>query len=179
MTSSLWRWRHYRDTGKNMNNSKNCAISLNMLHTDGLCGVLGFTTPLILISKKFQSKYIYTLNSTFYKAVFFGCLIDVGAAYKSYKTPRLVIFWLIFWTHSLSCFANGNVLSTPSRFIRQSKMNIQNFCLFVIFLRGHINWVQDFHLVLYLNSQKTKTKSLVYMCIKRLPQNFSGVLIPH
>ena len=114
-------------------------ISLNMLHTGGLCGVLGFTAPLILISKKFQSKYIYTLNSTFYKAVFFECLIDVGAAYKSYKTPRLVIFWLIFWTHSLSCFANGNVLSTPSRFIRQSKMNIQNFCLFVIFLRGHIN----------------------------------------
>ena len=34
-----------------------------MLHTDGVCGVLGFTAPLILISKKFQSKYIYTLNS--------------------------------------------------------------------------------------------------------------------
>ena len=62
-----------------------------MLHTDGLYGVLGFTTPLILISKKFQSKYIYTLNSTFYKAVFLGCLIEVGAAYKPYKTPRLVI----------------------------------------------------------------------------------------
>ena len=46
-----------------MNNFKDCPISLNMLHTDRLCGVLGFTTPLILISKKFQSKYIYTLNS--------------------------------------------------------------------------------------------------------------------
>ena len=39
------------------------AISLNMLHTGGLCGVLGFTAPFILISKKFQSKYIYILNS--------------------------------------------------------------------------------------------------------------------
>ena len=29
-----------------------------MPHTDGPCGVLGFTAPLILISKKFQSKYI-------------------------------------------------------------------------------------------------------------------------
>ena len=34
-----------------------------MLHTDGLCGVLGLTPPLILISKTFQSNYIYTLNS--------------------------------------------------------------------------------------------------------------------
>ena len=34
-----------------------------MLHTDGLYGVLGFTPPLILISKKLKSKYIYTLNS--------------------------------------------------------------------------------------------------------------------
>ena len=46
-----------------MNDFKNCAISLNMLHTDGLCEVLGFTTSLILISKKFQNKYIYKLNS--------------------------------------------------------------------------------------------------------------------
>ena len=46
-----------------MNNFKNCAISLNMLDTDGLCGVLGLTPTLILISKKFQSNYIYTLNS--------------------------------------------------------------------------------------------------------------------
>ena len=46
-----------------MSSFKNCAISLNILHTDGQCGVLRFTTPLILISKKFQSKYIYTLNS--------------------------------------------------------------------------------------------------------------------
>ena len=46
-----------------MKNFKFCAISLNMVHTGVLCGVLGFTTPLILISKKFQSKDIYTLNS--------------------------------------------------------------------------------------------------------------------
>ena len=63
MMSLLSRWRHYRDTTKNMNNFKNCTISLNMLHSDGLCGVLGFTAPLISISKKFQSKYIYTLSS--------------------------------------------------------------------------------------------------------------------
>ena len=34
----------------------------------------------------------------------------------------------------MSRFANGNILSTPSSFIRQCKMNIQNFCLFVIFV---------------------------------------------
>ena len=41
-----------------MNNFKNRVISLNMLHTRGLCGVLGFTALLILISKKFQSTLI-------------------------------------------------------------------------------------------------------------------------
>ena len=30
-----------------------------MVHTGGLCGVLGFTAPLILIAKKSPSKYIY------------------------------------------------------------------------------------------------------------------------
>ena len=48
-----------------MNNFKSRAISLNMLHTGGLCGVLGFTALLILISKKFQSKCFYTLSSAF------------------------------------------------------------------------------------------------------------------
>ena len=47
-----------------MKNFKYCAISLNMVRTGGLCGVLGFTAPPILISKKFQSKYTYTSNST-------------------------------------------------------------------------------------------------------------------
>ena len=46
-----------------MKNFKYCAISLNILHTGGLCGVLRFNAPLILISKNFQSKYIYTLIS--------------------------------------------------------------------------------------------------------------------
>ena len=32
--------------GKNMKNFKYCAISLNMLHIGGLCGVLRFTAPL-------------------------------------------------------------------------------------------------------------------------------------
>ena len=35
-----------------------------MIHAGELCGVLGFTAPLILISKKFHSKYIHTLNGT-------------------------------------------------------------------------------------------------------------------
>ena len=46
-----------------MKNFKYWAISLNIVHTGGLCGVLRFTAPLILISENFQSKYIYTLNS--------------------------------------------------------------------------------------------------------------------
>ena len=46
-----------------MKNFKYCAISLNIVHTGGLCGVLRFTAPLILTSKKLQSKYIYTLTS--------------------------------------------------------------------------------------------------------------------
>ena len=54
---------------KNVKNFKYCAISLNMLHTSGLCRVLGFTAPLILISKEFQSKYIYTLISALYSPI--------------------------------------------------------------------------------------------------------------
>ena len=46
-----------------MKNFKYWAISLNTLHTGALCGVLGFTTLLILIAKKFRSKYVSTLNS--------------------------------------------------------------------------------------------------------------------
>ena len=34
----------------------------------------------------------------------------------------------------MSRFANGNIISTQSLFIRQCWMNIQNFCLFVIFV---------------------------------------------
>ena len=53
----------------------------------------------------------------------------------------------------MSRFAIGNILSTLSRFIRQCKMNIQN-CHFCkgSHVRCHRNWVQDFHLMLYLNS---------------------------
>ena len=40
-----------------------------MVHTDGLYGVLGITAPLILISKKFSSKYIDTLNSALYAPI--------------------------------------------------------------------------------------------------------------
>ena len=52
-----------------MKNFKYCAILLNMVHTGELRGVLGFTAPLTLISKKFQSKYIYTLNSALCAAI--------------------------------------------------------------------------------------------------------------
>ena len=53
----------------------------------------------------------------------------------------------------MSRFANGNILLTPSRFIRQCKMNIRNyhFCKYC-HVRWHINWIQDFHLTLYFNS---------------------------
>ena len=52
-----------------MRKFKYCTISLNTVHTDGLCGVLGITAPLILISKKFSSKYIDTLNSALYAPI--------------------------------------------------------------------------------------------------------------
>ena len=81
------------------------AISLNILHTGGPCRVLGLTAPIILISKKFQSKYICTLNSALCAPVAWaaievvlGCLIDMGVTCKSYKTPRLITFRFIFWT---------------------------------------------------------------------------------
>ena len=80
---------------KNKKYFKYCAISLNMVHTGALCGVLGFTATLILISKNFQSKYIYTMNSAFCgskvqtakKALTFWCLIDMVVSYKPYLAP--------------------------------------------------------------------------------------------
>ena len=53
----------------------------------------------------------------------------------------------------MSRFANGSILLTPPRFIRQCKMNIQNchFCKHC-HVKCHINWIQDFHLVLCFNS---------------------------
>ena len=74
--------------------------SLIMLRTGRPCGVLGFTTSLILISKKPQSKYIYTLSSDLcapvareaIKQFLFRCLIDTGVAYKPYKTPPVNYF---------------------------------------------------------------------------------------
>ena len=52
----------------------------------------------------------------------------------------------------MSGFGNGNILSTPSCFIRQCKINIQNchFCKRCN-VRCHINWVQDFYLMFCLN----------------------------
>ena len=45
-----------------MKNFRYCTLSLNMVHTGGLCGVLGFNAPLILISKNSKVN-IYTMNS--------------------------------------------------------------------------------------------------------------------
>ena len=55
LTSLLWH------RGRNMKNFKYCAISLNMVHRVGLCGVLGFTSLLIFNLQKIPK--FYTLNS--------------------------------------------------------------------------------------------------------------------
>lgn len=91
-----------------------------------------------------------------------SCLMDIEVAY---------IFWDIFPPQTLlrpsrqtfigsylepysllSRFVSGEILSTPSRFVRQCKISIQNChsckrCYFWC----HINWVQGFHLMLGLN----------------------------
>ena len=62
-------------------------------------------------------------------------MIDMGIACKSNKTHGYLFFGSYIELHQLmSRFANGNILSIPSRFIRQCKTNIQNFCPFVIFV---------------------------------------------
>ena len=141
--------RHHYDAGviivtpgTNMKNFKYCAILLNMVHTGGLCGILVFTAPLILISKRFKSKQLYNEQcfvcpncTSSNKIVTFGCLIDIENACKLYNTPSYLFLGSYLEPRSLmSCFANGNILSIPSRFIRKCKMNTQNFCLFVTFV---------------------------------------------
>ena len=54
----------------------------------------------------------------------------------------------------MSYFTNENILSTPSRFITEYKMITQNcHSLKRCQDKCYINWLQDFHLMLYLNSQ--------------------------
>ena len=118
LISLLWCWRHYCDTREKHKTLYVLRYHWNMVHTSGLCGVLGFTAPLVLISKKIQSKYIYTLNSALCASitVTFGCLIDMGVAYKP-ADSWLIIFGLISWIpFTMSRFVNGNILSTPVTF---------------------------------------------------------------
>ena len=75
----------------------------------------------------------------------------------------------------MSCFTNENILSAPSRFITEYKMIIQichsrKRCQD----RCYINWLQDFHLMLYLNSQfllvkyRKKCRDLYYLTPKSI-----------
>ena len=131
--AKLWRWRHhydyrhhYRYTGENMKNFKYTAISLNMLHIGGLCGVLGFTA-------KKNPKCPNCLSSN--KTVTFGCLIDMGIAYKPYKTPRLIIFWLIFWNPFTNVsFCKWRHYQHRHVSLDNSEWMFKFFCLFVIFI---------------------------------------------
>ena len=141
MMSSLWRWLNHYDikmlTSLSWHQGKTWkyyTISLNTVDTGGLCRVLGFIAPLILIWKTFQI-YLYIEQCFLYpnwtssnKTVTFGYLIDMGIADKPYKTPGWLFLGSYLEPHSLmSRFANGDLLSTPSCFIRQCKINIHNF----------------------------------------------------
>ena len=115
------------------------------------------------ISKKFRSKYLKTeqcfgcsncMSSN--KKNYFWVLDRHGDCLQTLSRPSLVSYFFGSYLEPLlmSRFANGNILLAPSRFIRQFKMNIQN--LFFFFCKNchsrcHINWIQDFHLMLYLN----------------------------
>ena len=124
--------------GKNVKNFQHCAISLNMVDTGGLCVVLGFTAPFIIISKKLQSKYIYKLNSAFRAPIARAAIKQLllgGDRHRSCLPTlwelRLIIFWLISWTPYTNV-SFCNILSTLSRFIRLCKMNVQDFVIFVM-----------------------------------------------
>ena len=39
-----------------------------------------------------EQRFLCPVSTSSNKEVTFGCLIDVGVAYKPYKTPRLIIF---------------------------------------------------------------------------------------
>ena len=143
--------------GKNMKNFKYCAISLNMVHTGELCRILRFTAPLILISKKFKSKYIYTLNSAL-------CAPIVGAAIKqlllgaqqTWELPTDLIRSRViyFLAHIL------NPMETFYQYRHVSLNNANEYSKFLSFchfckrshVSCHVYWVQDFHLMLYPNS---------------------------
>ena len=84
LTSLLWHqgktWKYW-------------TILLNTVHTGGLCGVLGFIAPLVLVWKTFQI-YLYIQQcllcpncTSSNKTVTFGYLIDMGIADKPYNTP--------------------------------------------------------------------------------------------
>ena len=77
-----------------------------------------------------------------------GCLqtlnSPVNYLYGLYLEARL----------AMSHFGNGNILSKPSHFIRQCKMNVQIFCFCILcHVRCQTIWVQDFHFIFYINSR--------------------------
>ena len=92
------------------------------------------------------------------KAATLGWLIDVRVAYKPYKTPRLIISWLIFWTPFTALFCKWKRFINSVTFHQTMQNEYSRFLSFVIFVRCYINWVQNFHLVLYLNSQRKQNK---------------------
>ena len=127
------------------------------------CGLLHHYNFTWVISKTFRKKYIYKMNCGSYALIPRTAIKQLlSGVLSTWRLPTNFIkttsSWLLFDSylepHSLmSSFANRNILLTSSCFIRQCKTNIQNshFCK-NFHVRCHINWVQDLHLMFYLNS---------------------------
>ena len=108
------------------------------------------------------------------KTVTFGCLIDMDVIYIFSNIFRPLANYFLSYILKLFHYYLALQMNTSyphhHHFIRQNKIDIQNFltckCCHV---RCHTNWVQEFHLILYLDSLflwlnpgKLPTRTLYY-----------------
>ena len=138
MTSSSWRWRHHRDTGKKREEFSALRYLVKYGRYRWTVCSIGVYCTIHYNLQKLQSKYIYKLNSAFRAPIARAAIKQLllgGDRHRSCLPTlwelRLIIFWLISWTPYTNV-SFCNILSTLSRFIRLCKMNVQDFVIFVM-----------------------------------------------
>ena len=115
-----------------------------------------------------EQRFACPVSTSSNKEVTFGCLINVGVAYKPYKTPRLIIFWRIFWTPFTVLFCKWKHFINTVTF--HQTMQNEKPCL-------HVHKKTTTKLFRRSNSSLGKWKSIIFhICI--LPIIFYKLALP-
>ena len=129
-----------------------------------------------VIFKKYPSKYIYIL----FKIVIFVSAVILGAIWIGFKTSiwcfilTHIFFWLNNGKNADPYIINPQVYQGPER-VMMNQMVHYFYGLGLSYFYGiKVIWITADYLQ---RNMYVKTKSRIYMCIKKLTQNFPGLLI--